>query len=160
MPTKKKQQQRHDERRAHLTRQDTAEEAWPDGMPYTVYFPDDDGFRGADLEYPAPLPRVGDTVDYIDERGVTHRFQVREVVHTLQTSAAARPSVKEGPASPNSLARTDDPAEPPGAAGALRAGLPEVFLAPMEPVGRTATKPKPRRGSRSARPRAEPPTRR
>ena len=144
MATKKKQQ-RHDERRAHLTRQDTAEEAWPDGMPYTVYFPDGDAFRGADLEYPAPLPRVGDTVEYIDERGARHRYQVRQVVHTLQTSAADRPSVKEGPASPNSLARTDDgAAEPPGSAGALRAGLPEVFLGPMKPDARPSAKPRSR----------------
>jgi hypothetical protein len=145
MPTKKKQQQ-HDEGRAHLTRQNTAEEAWPDGMPFTVYFPDGDGFRGADLEYPAPLPRVGDTVEYIDERGDRHRFQVRQVVHTFQTSAADRPSVKEGPASPNSLARTDEgAAEPPGGAGALRAGLPEVFLGPIRPDAGTATKARPRK---------------
>jgi hypothetical protein len=145
MPTKKKQQ-RHGEGRAYFTRQNTAEEAWPDGMPYTVYFPDGDGFRGADLEYPAPLPRVGDTVEYIDERGDRHRFQVRQVVHTLQTSAADRPSVKEGPASPNSLARTDEgAAEPPGGAGALRAGLPEVFLGPIRPDAGTATKARPRK---------------
>jgi hypothetical protein len=144
MPTNKKQQ-RHDERRAHLTRQDTAEEAWPDGMPYTVYFPDGDGFRGADLEYPAPLPRVGDTVEYIDERGARHRYHVRQVVHILQTSAADRPSVREGPASPNSLARTDVAAEAPGGAGALRAGLPEVFLGPMKPDDRPAVRPRPRK---------------
>lgn len=144
MPTRKKQP-RHDERLAHLTRQDTAEEAWPDGMPYTVYFPDGAGFRGADLEYPAPLPRVGDTVEYIDERGARHRYQVRQVVHTLQTSAADRPSVKEGPASPNSLARTDEgAAEPPGGAGALRAGLPEVFLVPTKPAAQRAAKPQKR----------------
>jgi hypothetical protein len=145
MPTRKKQQ-RHDEGRAYLTRQSTSEEAWPHGMPYTVYFPDGDGFRGADLEYPAPLPRVGDTVEYIDERGDRHRFQVRQVVHTLQTSAADRPSVKEGPASPNSLARTDEgAAEPPGGAGALRAGLPEVFLGPMKSTPPPAATPKPRK---------------
>lgn len=149
MPPKKKQP-RPAEGRAHLNRQNAAEEAWPDGMPYTVYFPDGDGFRGADLEYPAPLPRVGDTVEYIDERGDRHRFQVRQVVHTLQTSAADRPSVKEGPASPNSLARTDEgAAEPPGGAGALRAGLPEVFLGPMTSDAPTAAKPGPRK--RSAR---------
>jgi hypothetical protein len=131
MPSRKPR--KHDERPAHPNRQDTSDEGWPSGMPYTVYFPDGDGFRGADIEYPAPLPRVGDVVDYIDERGAPHRYRVSQVVHTLQTSAAARPSVKEGPASPNTLARTDDgQAEPPGGGGALRAGLPEVFLAPME----------------------------
>jgi hypothetical protein len=157
MPTKK--QKRHVERLTHAARPDTAEEGWPAGMPYTVYFPDGEGFRGADLEHPAPLPRVGDTVDYIDERGLTHRYQVREVVHTLQTSAADRPSVKEGPASPNSLARTDDAAaEPPGGAGALRVGLPEVFLAPMKPAARAAAKPKPRRRGRPAQSAGEPAT--
>jgi len=150
MATRK--QKRHDERLAHATRQDTAEEGRPDGMPYTVYFPDGEGFRGVDLEHSAPLPRVGDTVDYIDERGTAHRFQVREVVHTLQTSAADRPSVKEGPASPNSLARTDDAAaEPPGGGGTLRAGLPEVFLASMGSDGQTAARPKARKRSRPAR---------
>jgi hypothetical protein len=120
-------------------------------MPYTVYFPDSEGYRGADLEHSAPLPRVGDRVDYIDERGVTLRFVVREVVHTLQSSVTGRPSVEEGPASPNALARTDDaPAEPPGATGSLRAGLPEVFLAPMERQPTAQKKARPRK--RTTRP--------
>lgn len=75
---------------------------WPNGMPYTVQFPDGDGTSAADLEHPAHLPRVGDLVEYIDEQGDTHRYRVREVVHTLQAS----------------------PSEP----GQLRAGLPKVFL--------------------------------
>jgi len=143
MPSRKPR--KHDERSAHPDRTDASVEAWPPGMPYTIYFPDGDGFRGADLEHPAPLPRIGDTVDYIDERGATHRYRVRDVVHTFQTSAAQRPSVKDGPASPNSLARTDaSAAELPGGAGALRAGLPEVFLEPMKPAGRAAARPRPR----------------
>lgn len=131
MPARKPKQ--HDERTAHPGRQDASAEAWPAGVTYTIYFPDGEGFRGADLEHPAPLPRVGDTLDYIDERGEVHRYRVRDVVHTLQTSAATRPSVKDGPASPNSLARTDPAAaEPPGGGATLRAGLPEVFLAPID----------------------------
>lgn len=144
MPSKKPR--KHDERAARAGRQDAPEPGWPGGIPYTVYFPDGKDYRGADLEHAAPLPRIGDRVDYIDERGVTLRFQVREVVHTLQTSAAGRPSVQEGSASPNSVARTDDsPAEAPGGAGTLRAGLPEVFLAPIEPDARAAVKPRPRK---------------
>ncbi|HYM53278.1 MAG TPA: hypothetical protein VEW45_07370 [Candidatus Dormibacteraeota bacterium] len=144
-----KKPKKHDERAAHGNRQD-APEVWPGGMPYTVYFPDGKDYRGADLEHPAPLPRIGDRVDYIDERGVTKQFRVRDVVHTLQTSAAARPSVREGPATPNALARTDDaPAEALGGAGTLRSGLPEVFLAPMEPDARAAAKPKPKPQKRS-----------
>ncbi|MGH2456842.1 MAG: hypothetical protein ACRDHD_11380, partial [Candidatus Limnocylindria bacterium] len=53
---------------------------WPTGMPYTVHFPHGDGYREADLEHAAPLPRAGDLVEYIDERGATHRYRVREVV--------------------------------------------------------------------------------
>ena len=135
MPTGRRTKQ--DKPALYRNRQDASEEGWPTGTPYTVYFPAGDGFRGADLEHPAPLPRVGDSVDYIDERGTSRRFRVRDVIHTLQTSAAARPSVKEGDASPNALARTDDaPAEAPGGAGALRAGLPEVFLEAIERKGR------------------------
>jgi hypothetical protein len=148
-----KKPKKHDVRAAHLDRE-VAAAGWPGGTPYTVYFPDGKDYRGADLEQPAQLPRIGDRVDYIDERGVTHLFRVREVVHTLQTSAAIRPSVHEGPASPNALARTDDSAaEPPGGSGNLRGGLPEVFLAPIEPDAAAGPKPQPRRRGRPAPPR-------
>ncbi|MGH2456894.1 MAG: hypothetical protein ACRDHD_11645, partial [Candidatus Limnocylindria bacterium] len=92
--------------------------------------PHGDGYREADLEHAAPLPRAGDLVEYIDERGATHRYRVREVVHTLQTSAANRPAVEDGQASPQALARVgeDDAAEAPGGAGIVRAGLPRVVL--------------------------------
>jgi hypothetical protein len=79
------------------------DEAWPHGMPYTVYFPGEEGVSAADLEYPAHLPRVGDVVDYIDHAGDEHRYRVREVVHTLQASATHEQ-------------------------GQVRAGLPKVFL--------------------------------
>ncbi len=106
------------------------EESWPQGMPYTVHFPDGDGYLAADLEHPAWLPRVGDVVEYIDERGGDHRYRVREVIQTLQTSAAGRPAIEEQPAPPNSLPRPADdlPAEPPGGSGVIRAGLPKVIL--------------------------------
>jgi hypothetical protein len=103
---------------------------FPAGLPYTVYFPDEDGTeRGADLEHPAPVPRVGEIVEYIDERGECRRYVVREVVHTLQTSAAGRPSVGAEQNAATSLARYQrEPAEVPGDGGELRAGLPKVFL--------------------------------
>lgn len=107
---------------------------WPTGMPYTVHFPDGDGYIGADLEHPAPIPRVGDAVEYIDERGACRRYRVREVIHTLQSSATTRPHVEDGTASPQSVARTDDgeAAERPGESGLLRAGLPKVLLEEVE----------------------------
>lgn len=115
---------------------------FPAGLPYTVYFPDDDGTaRGADLEHPAPVPRVGEIVEYIDERGECRRYVVREVVHTLQTSAAGRPLVGAEQNTATSLARYQrEPAEVPGDGGELRAGLPKVFLdrvAPPEERRRT-----------------------
>ena len=108
---------------------DQGDGPWPNGMPYTVQFPGETG-DAADLEHPAPLPRVGDTVEYIDETGATHRYSVREVVHTLQTTAAHRPHVADGAASPQAIARLadGDAPEQPGEGGELRAGLPKVFL--------------------------------
>ncbi|HEY7847198.1 MAG TPA: hypothetical protein VIC83_03275 [Candidatus Limnocylindria bacterium] len=108
---------------------DQGDGPWPNGMPYTVQFPDEDG-SAADLEHPAPLPRVGDVVEYIDETGATHRYRVREVVHTLQTTSAHRPHVADGPASPQAIARVaeGEAAELPGEGGELRAGLPKVYL--------------------------------
>ena len=102
---------------------DQGDGPWPNGMPYTVQFPGD---GAADLEHPAPLPRVGDLVEYIDETGATHRYRVREVIHTLQTTSAHRPHVAEGRASPQAIARITEGAEPeqPGEGGELRAGLP------------------------------------
>src|SRR6187551_1972970 len=108
---------------------DQGDGPWPNGMPYTVQFPGEAG-SAADLEHPAPLPRAGDLVEYIDETGATHRYRVQEVVHTLQTTSAHRPHVADGRASPQAIARVDDgdQAEPPGKGGELRAGLPKVIL--------------------------------
>lgn len=103
---------------------------FPVGLPYTVYFPGDGGqLRAADLEHPAPVPRVGEIVEYIDERGRCERFVVREVVHTLQTSAQSRPSVESEDYAATAIARDSaTPAESPGDGGELRAGLPKVFV--------------------------------
>jgi hypothetical protein len=111
------------------------------GTPYTVYFPAEDGYRAADLAHAAPLPQVGDSVEYLDESGVTHRYRVREVVHTLQVAPAYRPRARFAAASSEGSAEGAEGAE--GAADAgdaideprgvpeaseLRAGLPEVIL--------------------------------
>lgn len=116
-----------------VTQPNAPDAGWPSGMPYTVHFPTDDGYIGADLEHPAPLPCAGDLVEYLDERGASRRFRVREVIHTLQSSAAQRPRVEDRDASPDALARPgDDEAEQPGASGLLRAGLPKVILEPID----------------------------
>lgn len=121
----------HDERAADhdVTEPNAPDGAWPGGTPYTVYFPDGDGYIGADLEHPAPLPRVGDTIEYYDETGDCRRYRVREVIHTMQTSAVHRPAVEEGSASPQTIARPEgERPERPGEGGVVRAGLPKVLL--------------------------------
>jgi hypothetical protein len=101
--------------------------------PYTLLFPHGDGFIAADLDDPSALPRVGDIVEYIDERGAMSRFHVQEVIHTVQSSAAHRPAVADEVASPNAIARSDeDDAEAPGSSGLVRAGLPQVVLAAID----------------------------
>ena len=80
---------------------------WPVGMPYTLYFPRRGGYAAADIEYAAPLPRVGDMVEYIDMQAISHWYVVIEVVHTFQSSQAAEPDTMS----------------------LLRSGLPAVYLA-------------------------------
>jgi hypothetical protein len=105
-------------------------------MPYTVFFPVGDEYHPADLEHAAPLPRVGDTVEYIDERGRCTRYTVREVIHTLQLAADQRPVVGSDDRRPGVFAAGDDGAELPGD-GSLRAGLPKVILEASSSSGRT-----------------------
>jgi hypothetical protein len=95
--------------RPRATNTEQAQEAadWPTGMPYTVYFPRRGGFATADIEYTAPLPRIGDTVEFIDATGAHHLYSVTDVVHTLQNS----------------------PAPATGGIPLLRAGIPAVYLA-------------------------------
>lgn len=101
----------------------------PVGMPYTVLFPDADGFAYADLEYPAHLPRVGDRVEYIDEAGAVHGYIVDAVIHTYQ-GGMHRPRVDGRRFTPTALARMPgDVPEAPGRNGSIRAGLPQVVLA-------------------------------
>lgn len=79
----------------------------PEGMPYTLYFPRRGGYAAADIEYAAPLPRVGDMVEYIDRQTISHWYVVTDVVHTFQSSQAAEPD----------------------SMSLLRGGLPAVYLA-------------------------------
>jgi hypothetical protein len=93
--------------RRRATKTEQAQEAdWPTGMPYTVYFPRRGGFAAADIEYTTPLPRIGDTVEFIDATGAHHLYSVTDVVHTLQNS----------------------PAPATGGIPLLRAGIPAVYL--------------------------------
>lgn len=96
----------------------------PPGMPWTLYVRDEDW--AADLEHAAPLPRVGDRIEYIGEDGARRAFRVEEVVHTLQASAAHRPPVRDERRGPNTIVN-DEPgrnAHPTE----LRAGLPRVVV--------------------------------
>ena len=92
--------------RAEETERHTEGADWPIGMPYTLYFPRRGGYAAADIEYAAPLPRVGDTVEYIDPEGISQRYVVREVVHTFQNPQAIEPD----------------------GVSLLRAGIPAVYL--------------------------------
>jgi hypothetical protein len=114
-----------------------AENDAPRSLPWTVHFPLDGGYRAADLEHPAPLPRVGETLEYIDETGQRRLYRVIEVVHSLQSAADTRPLVSEGEGSPNTTPRLGHAAEQPGGEGLVRAGLPRVYLAAadIEPEG-------------------------
>jgi hypothetical protein len=80
----------------------------PVGVPYTLYFPRRGGFAAADIEHAAPLPRVGDTIEYIDAQTISHRYRVIDVVHTFQESSAT---------------------ESAETIRLLRSGLPAVYLA-------------------------------
>lgn len=95
----------------------------PAGMPWTLYVRDEDW--AADLEHAAPLPRVGDRIEYIGEDGARRILRVEEVVHTVQASSAHRPRVRDETRGPNTLVSDQ---EGPTAPRALRAGLPRVVV--------------------------------
>lgn len=103
------------------------------GTPYTVIFPTDGGPPPADLQHPAALPRIGETVEYLDHGGRCQRYVVVDVVHTLQVASEHRPVVGAEPSLPAGVAREQRaPDEAPSSHGALRAGLPRVVLAEAE----------------------------
>lgn len=91
-------------------------------MPWTLVV-EDEGWS-ADLDHGAPLPRVGDRVDFIADDGRLRSFRVTDVVHTVQRTASERPRVREERALPNST--VDGPIDEPPRE--LRAGLPRVYV--------------------------------
>lgn len=97
----------------------------PPGMPWTLLVPDESW--EADLEHAAPLPRVGDRIEYIATDGARRVYRVTEIVHTVQASASERPRVGAEQTGPNSI--VDGPPQPPGE---LRAGLPRVVVVPED----------------------------
>jgi hypothetical protein len=96
----------------------------PDALPWTLVV-DTEGWS-ADLEHGAALPRVGDVIEYIADDGSQRRFRVREIVHTLQSSANERPTVREETQGPNATVAGAGDRVP----RALRAGLPRVVVDP------------------------------
>ncbi len=95
----------------------------PIGMPWSLVV---DGENwSADLEHAAPIPRIGETVEYIAEDGERRAYRVVKVVHTVQSSASERPPVGSEASGPNSTVSGDHPAHVPAE---LRAGLPRVHV--------------------------------
>lgn len=99
----------------------------PLGTAWTLEV-DDEGWS-ADLEHAAPLPRIGEHVEFIGEDGRRRHYRVTQVVHTLQTAASERPLVRDEQSGPNSFVTDGADDNPPRA---LRAGLPRVVVAPLE----------------------------
>ena len=95
-------------------------------MPWTLVIGDE---WEADLEHGAPLPRVGDRIEYITDGGERRSFRVERVIHTVQRSASSRPSLREADVGPNS---TVDGPKLDGPPSALRAGLPRVVVTPED----------------------------
>ena len=103
----------------------------PIGTAWTLEVPDE-GWE-ADLEHAAPLPRVGEQLEYIGVDGRRRQFRVRDVIHVLQPSASGRPPVRDETSSPNATVNEGDAEHAPSS---LRAGLPRVVVAVEEqPVG-------------------------
>jgi len=96
----------------------------PDLLPWTLVVEGEDW--SADLEHGAPLPRIGDRVDFIADDGELRSYRVKDVVHTVQGTATDRPRVRDERSLPNSVV-DDARGEPPRE---LRAGLPRVIVAP------------------------------
>lgn len=94
----------------------------PTLLPWTLVV-EDEGWS-ADLEHGAWLPRVGDRIDFIADDGRQRIYRVREVVHTVQSSASERPPVRDERFTPNSTVDGGEEHVPRG----LRAGLPQVIV--------------------------------
>ena len=100
----------------------------PIGSAWTLVVTGEDGWS-ADLEHAAPLPRMGEHVEFIGEDGRRSHFRVIDVVHTLQTTATVRPLVREEHSGPNSIVTDGADDGPPRS---LRAGLPRVVVTRAE----------------------------
>ena len=98
----------------------------PLGSAWTLVVEGDDGWS-ADLEHAAPLPRVGERIEFIGEDGRRLHYRVTQVAHTLQTAASERPRVRDEQSGPNSFVTDGGDDDPPRA---LRAGLPRVIVVP------------------------------
>ncbi len=115
-----------DEREGELT---PAEGGGPPiGTAWTLQVDGEDGWS-ADLEHAAPLPRVGERIEFIAEDGRRAFYRVTAVTHTLQTSASERPPVRAEESSPNAIVTDGARLSPPRS---LRAGLPRVVVTPAE----------------------------
>ena len=99
----------------------------PVGMPWTLIV-ESEGWS-ADLEHAAPVPRIGERVEYIAEDGARRTYRVRDIVHTLQVSARERPPVAAEDSGPNTTVSGRLAEHEPIA---LRAGLPRVFAEPAD----------------------------
>ena len=100
----------------------------PIGSAWTLEVEGEAGWS-ADLEHAAPLPRVGERIEFIGEDGRRQNFRVIDVVHTLQASANERPPVRVEQSGPNSIVSDGPDDDPPRA---LRAGLPRVVVGPAD----------------------------
>jgi hypothetical protein len=100
----------------------------PVGSAWTLEIQGDEGWS-ADLEHAAPLPRVGERIEFIGEDGRKQFFRVTAVVHTVQASSTERPRVADEGSGPNSIVNDGTAEEPPRA---LRAGLPRVMVVAEE----------------------------
>jgi hypothetical protein len=101
----------------------------PLGSAWTLVVEDGDDGWSADLEHAAPLPRVGEQVEFIGEDGRRRLYRVTQVAHTLQTAAGERPLVRDEQTGPNSFVTDGADDDPPRS---LRAGLPRVVVVPDE----------------------------
>ncbi|MDQ3688965.1 MAG: hypothetical protein M3406_02820 [Chloroflexota bacterium] len=103
----------------------------PLGTAWTLEVAGDAGWS-ADLEHAAPVPCIGERIDFIDRQGRQHHYRVAEVIHTIQASATERPPVAAEQAGPNAIV-TDDASESDGEPPrSLRAGLPRVVVVPTD----------------------------
>lgn len=96
-------------------------------MPWTLVVESENW--SADLAHGAPLPRLGERIEYINDDGSRRVFRVEVVVHTVQKSASERPLVRGEGASPNAIVTEEAHRLAPIA---LRAGLPRVYVTPEE----------------------------